>query len=185
MKDESRLLRAATKLDKDALIVVFDTYAPAIYNYALRLCGDPAESDKIVGNVFTQLLEKVTADKGIPVNLRSYLYQVAYHFVNKQICRTPYLASLETGKRSPNEIPPGSMQTPVAETTAMERFRSAFNNALSDLQRHVIILRFLEDFSADETAMIIGTTVNQVKAVQNLGLAILKSHSDSFSESKE
>ena len=41
-------------------------------------------------------------------------------------------------------------------------------------QRIVIILRFLEDFSLKETAEIIGKDVNNVKVIQNRGIAKLK-----------
>jgi hypothetical protein len=45
---------------------------------------------------------------------------------------------------------------------------------LTDDQRHVIILRFLEDFSLKETAEIIGKEVNNIKVIQNRGIAKLR-----------
>ncbi len=181
MKDGFHLFRVAKKLDQDALTAVFDNHASAIYVYALRFCDDPVEADRIVGRVFTEFLEKVTAGKIMPINLRTYLYQVAYHFVTGQGCCALHLASLEMVDGDSTK----SLHTPVEEPALMDEFVSAFSHALSDLQRHVIILRFLEDFSVNETATIMGTTANQVKASQNLGMTILRSHLDSHSGSKE
>ena len=81
MTDGVALLKAAQKLDEDALTAIFDQFAPAIYKYTLRLCHDPIVADNIVGDVFAQLLEQFAAGKGPRTNLRSYLYQTAYHLV--------------------------------------------------------------------------------------------------------
>ena len=56
----------------------------------------------------------------------------------------------------------------------MEALLSTMNTELSEDQRIVIILRFLEDFSLKETAEIIGKDVNNVKVIQNRGIAKLK-----------
>ena len=50
----------------------------------------------------------------------------------------------------------------------------AIKNQLTDDQRHVIILRFLEGFSLRETATIIGKEVYNVKVIQNRGVAKLR-----------
>ena len=56
----------------------------------------------------------------------------------------------------------------------MEALISAMNTDLTEDQRHVIILRFLEDFSLKETAEIIGKEVNNIKVIQNRGIAKLR-----------
>jgi len=56
----------------------------------------------------------------------------------------------------------------------MEALITAMNTELTDDQRHVIILRFLEDFSLKETAEIIGKEVNNIKVIQNRCIAKLR-----------
>ena len=56
----------------------------------------------------------------------------------------------------------------------MEALISAMNTELTEDQRHVIILRFLEDFSLKETAEIVGKEVNNIKVIQNRGIAKLR-----------
>ena len=58
MKEGINLLKAAQKLDEEALTAIFDQFAPAIYKYTLRLCHDQIVADNIVGDVFAQLLEQ-------------------------------------------------------------------------------------------------------------------------------
>ena len=47
-------------------------------------------------------------------------------------------------------------------------------NDLTEDQRQVIILRYLEEFSLKETALIIGKKVNNVKVIQNRAVAALR-----------
>ena len=81
MSDQDFDLEAARNFDQDTLSRIFDTYAPLLYRYALRLCGNSQEADQIVGDVFSRLLEKLSEGKGPSSNLRSYLFQAAYHIV--------------------------------------------------------------------------------------------------------
>ena len=81
MQDEPALLHAVKTLDPDALATMFDQYAPAVYRYAYRLCHDAMTADNIVGDTFSALLDQFRAGKGPVVNVRSYIFQVAYHLV--------------------------------------------------------------------------------------------------------
>jgi RNA polymerase sigma-70 factor (ECF subfamily) len=51
---------------------------------------------------------------------------------------------------------------------------AAIKKELTEDQRHVIILRFLEGFSLRETADIMGKEVYNVKVIQNRGVAKLR-----------
>ena len=95
MRDGVALLKAAKNLDEEALTAIFDQFAPAIYKYTLRLCHDQIVADNIVGDVFAQLLEQFAAGKGPRTNLRSYLYQTAYHLVVDRSRDSQHNAPLE------------------------------------------------------------------------------------------
>jgi RNA polymerase sigma-70 factor (ECF subfamily) len=175
IKDGVALLKAAQKLDEEALTAIFDEFAPAIYKYTLRLCHDPIVADNIVGDVFAQLLEQFAQGKGPRTNLRSYLYQTAYHLVVDRSRYNQHTAPLEiavnmTGKGQ-SAIP---TQTQIEERVLMEGLVTAMNSELTEDQRHVVILRFLEDFSLKETAEIVGKDVNNIKVIQNRGIAKLR-----------
>src|SRR5919106_1126065 len=81
METELSLLDAAKRMDKEALVKIFDLYATSLYRYALRLCGDVLMADHIVGDVFAKLLDHLASGNGPRSNLRSYLYQTAYHII--------------------------------------------------------------------------------------------------------
>jgi RNA polymerase sigma-70 factor, ECF subfamily len=168
------LLKAAQKLDEEALTAIFDQFAPAIYKYTLRLCHDQIVADNIVGDVFAQLLEQFGAGKGPRTNLRSYLYQTAYHLVVDRSRDNQHNAPLEVAANSYASGQFAPTQSQIEERVMMEALISAMNTDLTEDQRHVIILRFLEDFSLKETAEIIGKEVNNIKVIQNRGIAKLR-----------
>lgn len=172
--DGVTLLKAAQKLDEEALTAIFDSFAPAIYKYALRLCHDPIEADNIVGDVFSQLLEQFAGGKGPRTNLRSYLYQTAYHLVVDRSRENKHTAPLEVAINLQERERTVPTATQIEERVLMEALVTAMNSELTEDQRHVIILRFLEDFSLKETAQIIGKEVNNVKVIQNRGITKLR-----------
>ena len=165
--DEPALLNAAKRLDQEALSWIFDMYAPAIYGYSFLLCQDPIESDNVVGEVFAQLLEELTGGEGPLTNLRSYIYEIAYSLLVDRVTSEPIVVKFEpvTGVRSKVEF---------EDHPLMENLVSSLYKDLSFAQRNVLILRYLEDFSLQETAVIVDKNVSNVKVLQNRGIAKLQ-----------
>jgi len=158
-------------MNADALARIFDLYAPAIYNYAFRLCRDPLRADQIVGDVFANLSERLSTGQGLIINLRAYLYEVAHHFVVDQ-ARDSHPSALVKAVDLLHYV--GYCTDVSAEKRAsFEAAMRAIMNNLTDDQRHVVILRFMEGFSLKETAAIIGKKVNNVKVTQNRAIAAL------------
>jgi len=159
-------------LDQDELAALFEEYAPAIYKYLLRLGVYALEADQIVGDVFARLLEKIAEGKGPRENPRAYLFQIAYHLVVDQARERDRTAPLEAAVGMKEEMEP--VHSMVEERLLLENLSFAMEQTLTPEQRNVIVLRFQEDFSLKETADIIGTNVNAVKALQNRGIKKLR-----------
>ena len=176
METDATLLSAARIMDEDALIKIFDRYASSLYNYAFRLCGDCVTADQIVGDVFAKLLDQLSIGSGPTSNLRSYLYETTYH---RLIDETRY-----SRRRVPLEVADwlqrgtDSGYRRLEDRILFEQIVHAIRNELTDDQRHVIILRFLEEFSLRETAAIIGKTVDHEKVIQNRAIAALRKSLD-------
>lgn len=172
METDLTLLNAARMMDKEALVKIFDLYSPALYKYALRLCGDPMLADHIVGDVFAKLLDQLSSGNGPRSNLRSYLYETTYH---RMIDERRY-----SQRRAPLEVAASLRQDTHSAFLSLEdqiMFKQVLHvlqNELTDDQRHVIVLRFLEDFSLRETAAIIGKKADHVRVIQNRAIAKLR-----------
>lgn len=168
METELSLLDAAKRLDQEALVKIFDLYASPLYKYALRLCGDPLLADHIVGDVFAKLLDQLSSGNGPRSNLRSYLYQAAYHIIVDEVRSSKRQAPLDT-------LSSLSAGVPGFEDRIMfEKVLDAIRHDLTDDQRDVVILRFLEEFSLRETAAILGKEVNHVKVIQTRAITKLR-----------
>ena len=169
---DTTLLHAARRMSEDALAEVFDLYAPALYNYILRTGRDPILADHIVGDVFAKFLDQLAAGKGPNTNLRSYLYQATYHLVVDEARSSHRAAPLEV-----IEFTQGNGRTfftSLEDRVLLDALVMAIRNDLTEDQRNVIVLRFLEGFSLRETADIIGKQVYNVKVIQNRGIAKLR-----------
>jgi len=166
------LLEAARKMNKEALVKIFDRYSSALYNYAFRLCDDMLTADYVVGDVFAKLLDQFSAGNGPRTNLRSYLYEMAYHLVVDEARYSHREAPLEAVDLVHYDGYSAfvSLENQILLKTVM----LAIRNRLTKDQRHVIILRFLEGFSLIETATIIGKEVSHVKVIQNRAIAALR-----------
>lgn len=172
MQEDVVLLEAARNKEEAALVAIFDKFAPLIYKYALRLCQDQVQADNVVGDVFVKLLEQFAEGKGPRTNIRSYMYQMAYHIIVDQSRVTKRVAPLEVVELLEGEDHPVGLQ--VENRALLDVLLLAMENHLSEDQQHVVVLRFLEGFSLQETAEIVGKEVNNIKVIQNRGIAKLR-----------
>jgi RNA polymerase sigma-70 factor (ECF subfamily) len=169
--DDAALLKAVRELDDTALVTVFDQYAPLLYKYSLRLCGDPAEAHDVVGEVFAQLLNHVSHGNGPRENLRSYLYQIAYHKVVDHSRQRKHSATLdETMPSGPAEMPSSQLE----DRELLDELEIAISQHLTENQRHILVLRYMEDFSLREIADITGKGPSNVKVILSRAVARLR-----------
>ena len=159
--------------DEAALAEVYDTWAPAIYRYAYRLMGDPDSAQEIVAETFQRLLAALKNGSGPDENISAWLYRVAHN-----------LAIDVYRKNSHHELVPlEETHLPQADTgesayIQMEqaaRVRKALWKLTGD-QRKVILLRYLEELSSEETARILGKPVGAIKSLQHRALSALRKH---------
>ena len=159
-------------MNADALVQIFDLYSQPLYNYTYRLCNDAWMADQIVGDVFAKLLEQLSAGRGPHANLRSYLYEIAYHIVVDETRYSHRTAPIEVVDLKYNDG--NSIYLGVENRILFENVLRSIRNDLTEDQRHVVTLRFLEGFSVNETAAIIGKEVVNVKVIQHRALAALR-----------
>jgi RNA polymerase sigma-70 factor, ECF subfamily len=147
-------------------------HAPSLYKYAYFLCNNAVTADQFVGDVFERLSESLLSGRGRKVNLRSYLFEIAYHlFENDEIfIDQPVRFDREKLKAMSQKFNAMSAE----DRPSTETLQWVLRNHLKDDQRHVVILRFMAGFSLKETAGIMGKTVGNVKVIQNRAMAALR-----------
>lgn len=168
---DSALLESARSMDQEALIEIFDLYATPLYRYAMRLCSDPMIADQTVGDVYAKLLDLFSAGLGPRSNLRAYLYQMTYHVVVDEMRYSKRRAPLEALEGFAYD---DSGLSTMEDRLMLEKVMDAVRNTLTPDQQNIIILRFMEGMSLQETALIMGKQVNHVKVLQNRAIQRLR-----------
>ena len=176
METDLELLAAARKMNEAALISIFDLYNRPLYNYAFRLCNNALLADQIVGDVFSKFVNQLQSGQGPLFNLRSYLFEIAYHLFVDEVYYSRRSAPMQAVNLK--YIYASSTEEIAEKQLLLNTVLCAMENDLTDDQRHVIILRFFEGFSHKETAAIIGKTVGNVKVIQSRALASLRAALD-------
>jgi len=172
MSQFADLLRAARRLDPKALTAIFDLFAPGLYKFVSRFVQDSDLADRIVNDEFVQLVEEFAAGRGPRAHLRCHLYQSTYRHLVDHLRETNPSAPLKLVLH-----PPSGEKRSLTHShgqPGLETLLSAMNTELTDDQRLVIILRFLEDFSVKETAEILGKEISNIKVIQIRGFARLR-----------
>ena len=172
METDITLLNAVRELNKEALVKIFDLYSSSLYNYALRVCGDHIRADHIVGDVFVKLLDQLSVGSGPSTNLRSYLFQTAHNLIIDQARSAWRTIPLEAADWLRPDL--HSSILGLENRIMFERILNAIQNDVTEDQRHVVILRYLEGFSLRETAAIMGIKVAHVRVIQNRAIAKIR-----------
>lgn len=168
---ERTLLQRAREFEREALAEIYDTFSPEIFRYAYRLTGSNDQAEECLSETFTRLLQALYHGQGPKDHLRAYLYRTAHNWITDQYRRqAPPGESLED-----DNLPDGELPTALAVEGKLEqeRVRAALR-LLTPEQRQVIVMRFIEEWSNDEVAKVLGKPVGAVKALQHRGLGTLR-----------
>jgi RNA polymerase sigma-70 factor, ECF subfamily len=170
MQTDLSLHRDPQQLTKQGLAEVYKILSPYLFRYAFRLLGDSNLAEDCVAETFSRFLTTLKSSSGPNKNVKAYLYQIAHNWIMDYYRHRKPEENLDFGQLI---ILP---ENPVAASNQhmeRERVRIALLN-LTDEQRQVILLRFYEEWSHEETAAAIGKTVEATRALQYRALNVLR-----------
>jgi RNA polymerase sigma-70 factor, ECF subfamily len=171
MRVNTMIVAQAKPLDKQDLVEIYEDLSPALYRYAVRLLGSRDIAEDCVSETFSRFLQAVRNGAGPNENVRAYLYRVAHNWITDHYRRTR-----EATQPLDNEGPVDTSTNPsrvVAEEHEHQRVRKALLRLPPD-QQQVIALRFLDEMSHEETAVILGKTSEATRALQYRALTSLR-----------
>ena len=172
---EQQDLEGLKQLDPQVISSIFDRFFPVVFRYVRYRVSDVAQSEDIASDVFVRLLEAVKNRKGPDTNIKAWLLSTASHAVNDHH-RTNYRRPTEEISESIQDL-----QASPAEASERRERQRRVQRALSKLtseQQHVITLRFGQELSLEETAVVMKKNVNAVKQLQLRALAALNRQID-------
>jgi RNA polymerase sigma-70 factor, ECF subfamily len=150
---------------------VYRLYADAIYRYALYQSGNPTLAEDVAGEVFVRMMESIGTYSYRGAPLSAWLYRIARNLVIDQQRRGRRLRPLEQVEQT--RFVSDNPVDLAEQRLGWEELRSALGE-LTDEQRQVIILKFVEDLQNHEVAEIVGKNEGSVKSLQHRALRNLR-----------
>lgn len=162
--EDDQLLAGARHGSPAALTSIFDTYFQPVYGFIRLRVDDPALAEDLSSEVFVRLVTAMRQRSGPRSSLRGWLFQVARNLVNDHYrARKGFTESaLDDWLPDPHSA---DMELLAIRASSAEQTRRALR-ALSPDQQEVLILRFAQNLSLQETADLMGKPVNAVKQLQ-------------------
>ena len=167
---EALLLTRARSFEPEALGVIYDQYSPGIYRYARRLLGNDSLAEDCVGDTFSRFLQALRGGGGPQDHLQAYLYRVAHNWITDLYRRQPP-PPLELDENHPASS--AGVESQAGQAIEQARMRAALVR-LTDEQRQVVTLRFLEGWDPEEIARTVQKPVGAIKSLQHRALAALR-----------
>ena len=168
--NEAALRERAAALEPAALGEIYDAYAGKIYSYLYHRTGDSSVAEDLCGDVFIRMLEAITAGRAWTSSLQGWLYRIAHNLI------------IDHYRRQTKRDGPELDESWMAPETYAETFEGLFSTAqlrtamrfLTEEQRQVVILKFVEGLSNAEVADALGKTEGAIKALQHRALSSIK-----------
>jgi RNA polymerase sigma-70 factor (ECF subfamily) len=163
IQDEDRLLSRARTGDKAAMREIYEQYFSAVYNFIRLRTDDLATADDLTSEVFTKLMRTFHTGKAPRTSLRGWLFRVARNVLYDQAGKREYTnEALDEWVPSSGEDDP---EVRLIQTLDAQRVRRAIQR-LTPEQQEVLVLRFAQSLSLEETADIMSKPINTVKSLQ-------------------
>ena len=172
MQDAKDLVRQAQEGDSAAFAALYEQYAPTIYRFLRRRMDGPDEAvEDLTEDVFVKVYEKLDRyeERGLP--FAAWLYRIAHNQLVDHVRTLPRLParSLEDA----HAVPEQGAGRAFGQVLDRQVLAPALAS-LTDEQRRVVQLRFLQGLSVADTAALMERSEEAVKKLQARGLANLR-----------
>jgi len=168
---ERSLVDRARDMDPAAWDELYTLHYGAIHRYARFRVADAAAADDIAAEVFLEAVRGIKNYRYRGVAFRAWLYRIAHNLTADFRRRTAVRAERETCDEQALALIPDGDFVPALER---QRDLRAAVGQLTDDQQQVVILRFFEGLSLQETAEATGRKAGAIKSLQHRALERLR-----------
>jgi RNA polymerase sigma-70 factor (ECF subfamily) len=169
---EDDLLAGARRLEEETLAAIYDAYSPELYYFSYRLLGNVQAAEDLVAATFYRFLRALHTGGGPREHLRAYLYRITHNLAMDHHRRHP--VAIDPLEDIEMKLPSGSDPAQQAEDALVQEDVRAALWRLTQEQRQVIVLKFLQGLSNQEVATVLDKPVGAVKSLQHRALEALR-----------
>jgi len=172
---DSDLLRSMLAGDEEALALLYRRRQPAVYRFALQMCGSKTIAEDVTQEVFLFLMRDGHVFDPARGALSSFLLGVARNHVLRRLRVEQLLAPLADDADDEVPLHATSDICPLEDLTRAETIESVRKAVLSlpPKYREVVVLCELQDVSYVETAEIVGCAIGTVRSRLHRARALL------------
>lgn len=169
---DSLLIQRACGGDPVAVGEIYERYQPAVYSYVYYRLGHPAEAEDLTAEVFVRMVAKLHTftDQGKPI--LAWLYTIAHNLVANHHRHSDCLEMLPLDEAM--ATPQDGRLDLTGELHLSQYEIKAAMDELTEPQRQVVWLKFIEGYSNAEVATVVGRDENAVKSLQHRALATMR-----------
>jgi len=142
-----------------------------LFGFALRVCGNRQDAEEIAQDAFVRAYRALATyprERIEAMHLAAWLYRITLNVWRNRVRRSePRLVSL-------NGHPEDAVEDRDIERVESSADLAALLEAVSERARAVLVLRFVEGLTTEETAEVIGRPAGTVKSDVHRGLAQLR-----------
>jgi len=144
--------------------LLYETYFPRVYRFALKRLRDPGEAEDVAQEVFLTLMTALASFKG-ESSLLVWIFGVTRNKVNRRFRRRrPRLEPLEEGGALDVRNSDAPIDEAVDARRVLVRCESIIANDLTPLQRQIFDLKHLRQQPIRAIAEALGKSEDAVKA---------------------
>lgn len=165
------LIARAQQGSGEAAGKLYEEHFRSVFRYLFYATGDQAAAEDLTGDVFLKMVQALPGYRATSAAFRTWLFQIA-----RNLAIDHYRRSSAHPVEQLAESAPDQRERPEAHVEAnltAERLQAALQRIGSD-QRDVLVMRFIDDLSLQETARVLHRSEDAVKGLQRRGLAALR-----------
>jgi len=144
--------------------LLYETYLPRVYRFALKRLGDPGEAEDVAQEVFMTLLSALPSYQG-QSSLLVWIFGITRNKVNRRFRKPrPYLESLEGDRALEVEGAGAAPDEAVEARRMLNRCEEIIEKDLTSLQRRIFHLKHLRQQPIRAIAIALGKSEDAIKA---------------------
>jgi RNA polymerase sigma-70 factor (ECF subfamily) len=161
--DDGELVEAILGGSREHFDLLYQSYFPRVYRFALKRLGDPGEAEDVAQEVFMTVFRALSSFQGSST-LLVWIFGITRNTVNRRFRRRrPRLVGLDDGARqvAGDEAPPDRA---ADARRILDRCEEVIEKELTPLQRRIFHLKHLRRQSIRNIAEGLGKSEDAVKA---------------------
>lgn len=160
---EDALLARARRGDQRAVTEIYDVFFEPVFQFVRMRVDDLPQAEDLTSEVFVRLVTALRGRKAPRQTLRGWLFRVARNVLHDHYRQSKFTETvLDEWLPAPEDDAP---ETQVFATLDAEQVRAALRRLPVD-QQEVVLLRFGQMLSLQETADVMGKQVGAIKSLQ-------------------